>query len=198
MGLDLIYIDGQTPLDEEEKEGLLISTIAIREELDEFEQQNIEEAIKWSIGKKIKSDKLFTESFIKNVHKRMYKDVWLWAGAFRKTNKNIGVDRWQVAIELKNLLEDAGFWIENNTYSPDEIAIRFKHRIVSIHCFSNGNGRHSRLMADMIIEKIFDRPVFTWGAGNLSKESDNRKQYLDALKLADQGYYSALLLFARS
>jgi Fic-DOC domain mobile mystery protein B len=198
MGLDLIYIDGQTPLDEDEKEGLLISTIATREELDEFEQQNIEEAIKWSIGKKIKSDKLFTESFIKNVHKRMYKDVWLWAGAFRKTNKNIGVDRWQVAIELKNLLEDAGFWIENNTYSPDEIAIRFKHRIVSIHCFSNGNGRHSRLMADMIIEKIFDRPVFTWGAGNLSKENKNRKQYLDALKLADVGNYEALLLFARS
>ena len=175
MGLDLIYIGGQTPLDEDEKEGLLISTIATREELDEFEQQNIEGAIKWSMSKKIKPDKLFTESFIKNVHKRMYKDVWLWAGAFRKTNKSIGVDRWQIAIELKNLLDDAGFWIESNTYSPDEIAIRFKHRIVSIHCFSNGNGRHSRLMADMIIEKIFDRPVFTWGAGNLSKESENRK-----------------------
>lgn len=198
MGLDLIYIDGQTPLDEEEKEGLLISTIATRAELDEFEQQNIEEAIKWSMSKKIKPDKLFTESFIKNVHKLMYKDVWLWAGAFRKTNKNIGVDRWQVAIELKNLLEDAGFWIENNTYSPDEIAIRFKHRIVSIHCFSNGNGRHSRLMADMIIEMIFDGAVFTWGAGNLSKESENRKQYLNALKLADSGNYEALLRFARS
>ena len=198
MGLDLIYIGGQTPLDEDEKEGLLISTIATREELDEFEQQNIEGAIKWSMSKKIKPDKLFTESFIKNVHKRMYKDVWLWAGAFRKTNKNIGVDRWQIAIELKNLLDDAGSWIESNTYSPDEIAIRFKHRIVSIHCFSNGNGRHSRLMADMIIEKIFDRPVFTWGAGNLSKESENRKQYLNALKLADFGNYEALLRFARS
>jgi len=198
MGLDLIYIGGQTPLDEDEKEGLLISTIATREELDEFEQQNIEGAIKWSMSKKIKPDKLFTESFIKNVHKRMYNDVWLWAGAFRKTNKSIGVDRWQIAIELKNLLDDAGFWIESNTYSPDEIAIRFKHRIVSIHCFSNGNGRHSRLMADMIIEKIFDRPVFTWGAGNLSKESENRKQYLNALKLADFGNYEALLRFARS
>ncbi|MGN8057870.1 Fic family protein [Pedobacter sp. 22163] len=88
--------------------------------------------------------------------------------------------------------------MENNTYSPDEIAIRFKHRIVSIHCFSNGNGRHSRLVADMIIEMIFDRPVFTWGAGNLSKESENRKQYLNALKLADSGNYEALLRFARS
>lgn len=103
MGLDLNYIDGQTPSDEEEKEGLLISTIATREELDEFEQQNIEEAIKWTLGKKFKPEKLLTKAFIKDIHKRMYKDVWKWAGAFRKTNKNIGVDRWQVAIELKNL-----------------------------------------------------------------------------------------------
>lgn len=198
MGLDLIYIDGQTPLDEEEKEGLLISSIATREELDEFEQQNIEEAIFWTLGRKFKSEKLFTEAFIKDIHRRMYKDVWAWAGAFRKTDKNIGVDRWQVAIELKNLLEDVRFWIANHTFSPDEIAIRFKHRIVSIHCFSNGNGRHSRLVADIIIEKLFDRPVFTWGAANLSKEGGNRKSYLDALKLADRGNYKELLLFARS
>lgn len=198
MGLDLNYIDGQTPLDEEEKEGLLISTIATREELDEFEQQNIEEAIKWTLGKKFKPEKLLTEAFIKDIHKRMYKDVWKWAGAFRKTNKNIGVDRWQVAIELKNLLEDTIFWIENKTYSPDEIAIRFKHRIVSVHCFSNGNGRHSRLLADIIIEKLFHGMVFTWGAENLSKESENRRGYLNSLKLADKGDYTELLLFARS
>ncbi|WP_316825784.1 mobile mystery protein B [Pedobacter miscanthi] len=198
MGLDLIYIDGQTPLDEEEKEDLLISSIATRDELDEFEQQNIEEAILWTLGRKFKAEKLFTEAFIKDVHKRMYKDVWAWAGKFRNTNKNIGVDRWQVAIELKNLLEDARFWIANNTFSADEIAIRFKHRIVSIHCFSNGNGRHSRLLADIIIEKLFDRPVFTWGAASLSKESDNRKSYLDALKLADKGDYEEILWFARS
>jgi Fic-DOC domain mobile mystery protein B len=198
MGLDLVYIDGQTPLDEEEKEGLLISTIATRAELDEFEQQNIEEAIKWTLSRKFKLDNLFTEAFVKDVHKRMYKDVWSWAGNFRKTNKNIGVDRWKVAVELKNLLEDFRFWTENNTFSPDEMAIRFKHRVVSIHCFSNGNGRHSRLMADIIIEKIFDKPVFTWGAGNLSRENENRKAYLDSLKLADLGNYEALLLFARS
>lgn len=198
MGLDLIYIDGQTPLNEEEKEGLLISSIATRDELDEFEQQNIEEAILWTLGRKFKAEKLFTEAFIKDVHKRMYKDVWAWAGKFRNTNKNIGVDRWQVAIELKNLLEDARFWIANNTFSADEIAIRFKHRIVSIHCFSNGNGRHSRLLADIIIEKLFDRPVFTWGAASLSKESDNRKSYLDALKLADKGDYEEIIWFARS
>lgn len=198
MGLDIIYIDGQTPLDEEEKEGLLISSIATREELDEFEQQNIEEAIQWTLSRNFKRNSLFTEAFIKDVHKRMYRNVWAWAGAFRKTNKNIGVDRWRVAVELKTLLEDAGFWIDNDVFSPDEIAVRFKHRIVSIHCFSNGNGRHSRLMADIIIEKIFNGNVFTWGAGNLSKESENRNTYLRSLKAADNGNYELLLSFARS
>jgi len=198
MGLDLIYINGQTPLDEEEKEGLLIPTIITKGELDEFEQQNIEEAIQWTLTRNFKTKDLFSESFIKDVHNRMYRNVWSWAGDFRKTNKNIGVDRWQVAIELKNLLDDIKYWVNNNTYSPDEIAIRFKHRLVSIHCFPNGNGRHSRLMGDIIIEKIFKMSVFSWGAASLSNESDNRKNYLNALKIADKGNYELLLLFARS
>jgi Fic-DOC domain mobile mystery protein B len=155
MGLDLEYQDGQTPLDEDEKEGLKIATIATRGELDEFEQQNIEQAILWTLKRKFKPEAIFTEDFIRNVHKRMYGDTWAWAGAFRKTNKNIGVDKWQIPTELHRLLADAKYWMENKTFSPDEIAIRFKHRIVSIHCFPNGNGRHSRLMADIIVEKIF-------------------------------------------
>lgn len=198
MGLNLGYIDGQTPLDENEQDGLLIFTISTKKELDEFEQQNIEEAIQWTLGKKIKLNNLLTEVFVKAVHKRMYKNVWSWAGDFRKTNKNIGTDRWQIAVALKSLLDDTNFWVENRTFSPDEIAIRFKHRIVSVHCFSNGNGRHSRLMADIIIEKIFNLPVFSWGSGNLSKEGEQRNTYLKALKMADNGNYESLLLFARS
>lgn len=198
MGLDIVYIDGQTPLDEEEKEGLLIPAIATRGELDEFEQQNIEEAIQWTLSRNFKRDSLLTETFVKDVHKKMYSNVWAWAGDFRKTNKNIGVDRWRIAVDLKSLIEDARFWIDNEVFSPDEIAVRFKHRVVSIYCFSNGNGRHSRLMADIIIEKIFSGNVFTWGAGNLSNESENRKTYLHSLKAADSGNYELLLLFARS
>jgi Fic-DOC domain mobile mystery protein B len=182
MGLDLDYIDGQTPLDEEEKDGLLIPTIATRSELDEFEQQNIEQAVQWTLGRSFKRDTVFTEEFIRMVHKRMYADVWAWAGEFRKTNKNIGIDKWQIPIELRYLLDDIRYWHENNTYPPDEMAVRFKHRIVSIHCFPNGNGRHSRLMADIIIEKIYKQPVFSWGAAlslskgaaNLSSEGDVR------------------------
>ena len=198
MGLELAYIDGQTPLAEEEKDGLLIPTIATRGELDEFEQQNIEQAVQWTLGRSFKPETVFTEEFIRMVHKRMYADVWAWAGEFRKTNKNMGVDKWQIPTELRYLIDDIRYWYENNTYPPDEIAVRFKHRIVSIHCFPNGNGRHSRLMADIIIEKLYKQPVFTWCAANLFSEDDIRAAYLKAVKAADQGDYNLLLVFARS
>jgi Fic-DOC domain mobile mystery protein B len=198
MGLDFDYIFGQTPLDEEEKEGLLIQSIGTRNELDEFEQQNIEKAIQWAMMNSFKHKTILTEVFIRNVHKRMFNNIWFWAGKFRKTNKNIGIDQWQIPTELKTLLDDANYWVENNTYSPDEIAIRFKHRLVSIHCFPNGNGRHSRLMADIIIEKIYKMEVFSWGSNNLSNESDARTIYLKAVKAADKGAYKLLIAFARS
>lgn len=198
MGLDLDYQDGQTPLDEDEKEGLLIPTIATHGELDEFEQQNIEQAILWTLRRSFKPEVILTEDFIRSVHNRMYGNVWAWAGEFRKTNKNIGIDKWQIPTELRYLLDDAKYWIENKTYPPDEIAIRFKHRIVSIHCFSNGNGRHSRLMADIIAEKVFKQPVFTWGAANLVKGGDARAVYLIAIRAADAGNIEPLMTFARS
>lgn len=198
MGLELESIDGQTPLDEEEKEGLLIPSIATLGELDEFEQQNIEQAVQWTLKRSFKQEKVLTEAFIKEVHKRMYGEVWAWAGEFRKTNKNIGVDKWQVSLELKTLLDDAVFWINNKVYEPDELAVRFKHRLVSIHCFPNGNGRHSRLLADIIIQKVFKLPVFPWGAGDLVHAGDARKRYLDGIKAADKGDYKPLINFARS
>jgi Fic-DOC domain mobile mystery protein B len=198
MGLDFGNIDGQTPLDEDEKEGLRIPIIATRGELDEFEQHNIEKAVQWTLGRSFRSETVFTEDFVRKLHQRMFSEVWAWAGAFRKTDKNIGVDKWQIATALKSLLDDLRYWHEHNTYPPDEIALRFKHRLVSIHCFANGNGRHSRLMADIIIEKIYQRPVFTWGATSLSGNEDARTSYLSALKAADHGDYRLLLAFARS
>jgi Fic-DOC domain mobile mystery protein B len=198
MGLTLEYIDGQTPLDEDEKEGLLIPTIATREELDEFEQQNIEEAMQWVLSKNFKSETVFTKKFICNLHSRMYSNVWAWAGKFRTTNKNLGIDKWQIPVELKTLCDDSIYWIQHKTYSPDEIALRFKHRIVSIHCFSNGNGRHSRLMADIIINKVYKLPLFSWGAGDLVHQSETRKDYLKAIKAADDNKLQPLMKFARS
>jgi Fic-DOC domain mobile mystery protein B len=197
MGLIINYLDGQTPLDEDEKEGLLIKTIATRNELDEFEQQNIEEAIQWSMMQKFTFEKVCTEVFIKLLHKKMYGNVWAWAGTFRKTNKNIGVDKWEISTDLKNLLDDINYWIVNKIYETDEIALRFKNRLVLIHCFANGNGRHSRLIADIIISKLFKQKVFTWGAANLVKASDARQQYLKAIRAADKDDFTLLLHFAR-
>jgi Fic-DOC domain mobile mystery protein B len=197
MGLNLEYIDGQTPLDEDEKDGLRISTISTRGELDEFEQQNIEGAIQWILTRKFTIEQIFTEAFIQDLHKKMYGNVWSWAGKYRRTNKNIGVDKLQIPVDLKSLLDDTQYWINNEVFSPDEIAIGFKHKLVSIHCFPNGNGRHSRLMADIIIEKIFNQPVFTWGGASLSNENDIRDKYLRAIKTADKGDFSLLLEFVR-
>ncbi|MCE6988988.1 mobile mystery protein B [Dyadobacter sp. CY323] len=200
MGLDLEYGEAQTPLDQDEKEGLLIESVTTRGELDEVEQRNIEEAIRWTIERRRKftAAEILTEEFIKLLHKRMLAGVWKWAGTFRNSNKNLGVDKYQIGTDLRMLLGDCRFWVENQTYLPDEIAVRFKHRIVSIHCFSNGNGRHSRLIADIIIEKVFGREVFTWGSKNLAKSSDLRSVYLNALREADKGNYAALVAFARS
>ena len=198
MGLELLYGEGQTPLDEDEKEGLKIKTITTQGELDEFEQLNIEKAVEWTINANLKPEKILTEKFIKDLHKKMFGDVWKWAGEFRKSEKNIGISWTQIGIELKNLLDDTKYWIENKTYSPDEIAIRFKHRIVSIHCFPNGNGRHSRMMADIIIESIFEKEIFTWHQSNMVKADKTRKKYINALREADNGSVKPLIEFAKN
>lgn len=196
MGLDFQYINGQTPLDEEEKEELKISSITTQGELDEFEQLNIEKAVEWTIRSRFKTERVLTEKFVRDLHKRMYSEVWKWAGEFRKSQKNIGVEWIKIPLELKKLLEDTMYWIENNTFSPEEISIRFKHRIVSIHCFPNGNGRHSRMMADIIMETVFGKDVFKWHQSNMVKANLTRKKYIDALKMADNGDIGPLVNFA--
>lgn len=199
MGLNLEYADGQTPIDPEERSGLLIKTITTRGELDEHEQLNIEDALEWTLKKNFKREEILTEKFIRDLHKKMFGKVWRWAGIFRNSNKNIGVDKFQISIQLKNLLDDCRYWINNKTFSEDEIAIRFKHKLVSIHLFPNGNGRHSRLIADVIISKVFHKPVFTWGSqSNLSDDKKLRALYLKSLREADNGNYTKLISFSRS
>ena len=198
MGLEINYLDGQTPLSEEEIDGLKISSITTREELDEFEQLNIEKAIQWSFGKKIQAKDLFSEKFIRGLHKRMYGDVWLWAGSFRNSEKNLGIKSFLIPVQLKQLLDNALFWYENKILTPDEIAVRFKHELVSIHCFPNGNGRHSRLMADLIMEKLYNKPFLTWGSSDLVKATEKRKAYIEAIKMADNLDLTKLILFAKS
>lgn len=196
MGLKLDYEDGQTPLSEEEKDGLRIKTITTHGELDEHEQLNIEQAIEWTIKTKFKKDQVLTEEFIKKLHKKMFGNVWSWAGKFRKSEKNIGVKWIMIGIELKALLDDTNYWIENKTFSNKEIAIRFKHRLVSIHCFPNGNGRHSRIMADIIMESIFGKDPFSWNQTNMVKADQTRKNYINALREGDDGNIQPLIDFA--
>ncbi len=187
--------EGQTPLDEEEKEGLLIAGLHTRAELNEFEQQNIEKGIEWTLRRNFRKEQVLSEGFVLELHKKMFGEVWLWAGRFRKSEKNLGIKWKDIPVQLKQLNGDCSLWIERKTYKEEEIAIRYKHRLVSIHCFSNGNGRHSRLMADVIISHIFNKPVFSWGSND---DDGPRKKYLEALKQADKGEMSALVKFARS
>ena len=198
MGLNLDYSNNQTPLEEDEKEGLLIKSITNRSELDEFEQQNIEKAMLWLRSKKITAERILSEKFVQDLHRHMYAGVWKWAGEFRKTDKNIGIDKHHIAVTLKQLLDDCLYWISHHSYSGEEIAVRLKHRMVQIHCFANGNGRHSRLIADVMMEKVFHLPLFSWGAANLVKHGDLRTAYIQALKKADAGDYKELIAFARS
>lgn len=198
MGLNLQYEPGQTPLSEEELEGLKIPTITDRWELDEFEQANIEQALLWANRRSIQAHTLLVDDFIRELHRRMFKEVWSWAGHFRLRDTNIGIPWTQIPGQLRILCDDARYWLEHQVFPEDEIAIRFKHRLVSIHCFSNGNGRHSRLIADLIAKRIFQKDVFSWGAKTGLVAAGLRKQYLKALQAADHGEIRPLVMFART
>ena len=198
MGLELNYINGQTPLDEDEKDDLLIKTISTRSDLDEFEQLNIEEAKIWLLKTKPTLTKILSEDFIRELHSKMFGNVWGWAGTFRNSNKNIGVDKFEIPVHLRNLLDNTKYWIDYKTFSEDEIAIRFSHRIVQIHLFPNGNGRHSRLIADVLINKCFSKQEFTWGSTNLTTAGTVRSLAITALRNADNGNFKDLITFARS
>lgn len=190
------YPAGATPIDEDEKRGLLIPHISTREELNEWEQRNITDAYSWLDRTRQKD--ILSEEFIRKLHVEMFGKVWSWAGTYRRTDKNIGVDWSQISVLFRQLLDDIHFWIDNETYSADEIATRFHHRLVFIHLFPNGNGRHARVMTDVLLEKILSQEPFTWGSGNLIEEGDVRANYIQALRSADGQDYEPLLKFVRS
>lgn len=186
--------DGGTELSEEEREGLIPSYITLRSELNEAEQANILEAEEWAFARK--RDPL-EEKFLDNLHKRMFGNVWKWAGTHRTTGKNIGVDAYRIPTDLRQLLDDCHYWIENGTYEPDEIAARFHHRLVSIHCYPNGNGRHARIAADLLL-KTMGKERFSWGGKNLVDLNETRKRYIASLQAADGYDIGPLLGFVRS
>ena len=186
--------DGQTPLSAEELEGLIPSHITLRGELNEAEQANIVSAQSWAYKR---NNKVLSADFLNDLHKRMFGRVWNWAGRFRRSNKNIGIEAYRIPTELKNLLDDAEYWIEHETYEPDEIAARFHHRLVHVHPYPNGNGRHARMAADLILRSMGKEP-FSWGSRNLTDAGATRSAYIDALRAADKHDYQPLLAFVRS
>jgi len=183
-----------TPLTAEEREGLIPSHVTLRSELNELEQQNILEADTWA---SLRKRDPVGEPFGRNLHRRMFRDVWSWAGTYRTTNKNLGIDPQLILPRLYEAMEQTKFWINHKTFEPHEIAARFHHTLVSIHPFPNGNGRWSRLMADILVVKLGEKR-FTWGGGALGETDQTRKTYIEVLKAADNQDFVPLLAFARS
>lgn len=186
--------DAATPLAPEERAGLLPSYITLKHELNEAEQAGINDAEQWAFNRR---RDVLQETFLLRLHGRMFGEVWRWAGEYRQSPRNIGVDYWRIPVELRQLLNDTRFWVANGSFPPDEIAIRFHHKLVLIHAFPNGNGRHARLAADLLAVSL-GRERFTWGRANLVTAGEARKLYVAALRQADRHNIAALMAFARS
>jgi Fic-DOC domain mobile mystery protein B len=168
--------------------------VTLRHELNELEQQNIIAASVWTNERRHNPVK---EAFARNLHCRMFGKVWRWAGIYRTSNKNLGVDYADIVPRLYQVLDDVHYWIEHDTHPPDETAVRFHHGLVAIHPFPNGNGRWSRLMADILAARL-GQPRFTWGGSSLQTEDESRYVYVNALQAADNHDFTSLLVFSRS
>jgi Fic-DOC domain mobile mystery protein B len=183
-----------TKLTPEERVGLIPTWITTRDDLNRAERANIASGQRWA--RRGRLDVLDPDTLFR-LHRRMFADVWRWAGQPRGSEKNIGVAPHLIEVQLHQLLGDARYWVEHGTYAADEIAVRFHHRLVAIHPFANGNGRHARLAADLLVSRL-GRPVFTWGGANLAQPAQIRRDYVRALKAADGADIGPLLAFARA
>jgi Fic-DOC domain mobile mystery protein B len=186
--------DAATPLSADERLGLLPSYITLRRELNEAEQTNVTAAEQAAFARR---RNVLDEHYLRRLHRSMFADVWKWAGDYRTSERNIGVEHLRIAIELRELLENVRYWIDHETYPVDEIAARFHHKLVWIHCFPNGNGRHARLATDLLLVSL-GRPRFTWGRRSLVDAGETRKRYVAALRAADNRDIGPLMEFVRS
>jgi Fic-DOC domain mobile mystery protein B len=186
--------DAATPLTADEKLGLIPTYITLRSELNEAEQINVTTAEQAAFARK---RNVLDQHYLCLLHRSVFRDVWKWAGEFRKSERNIGVDHFRISVELRELLDNVKYWIAHKTYPVDEIAARFHHKLVWIHCFPNGNGRHARLAADLLLVSL-GQPRFTWGRQSLFDSDETRKRYVAALRAADNHDMRPLLEFVRS
>jgi Fic-DOC domain mobile mystery protein B len=181
--------DNATPIDPDEAADLIPGHIHTRNELNRWEQKNILEAAQWA---EITRKDALEESFLRDLHRRMFDRTWRWAGRYRLSNKNIGVDWPHIASEVRVLIDDGRYWLENQVFSIDEAALRLHHRLVRVHAFPNGNGRHGRLWCDVVLRQ-HGRPTFDWKPPDLDHPGAARKAYIAALREADQNDYRGLI-----
>jgi Fic-DOC domain mobile mystery protein B len=186
--------DHATPLMSGERDGLIPTHITLKSELNELEQQNIAATDRWAFGRR---HFILRDRFLKGLHRRMFNRVWRWAGKFRKSERNLGVKPFEIETSLRQAIDDARYWVEHKSYAPDELAVRFHHRLVSIHPFPNGNGRWSRLAADLLVKQL-GGTRFSWGSGADLRSGKARDNYMAALRAADNHDLAPLVKFARS
>lgn len=194
MGLKFVYPEGATPLDPDESAGLIPSHVATQGQLNEWEQQNILEGERWAFSRRNLNP--LSLQFSRDLHKHMFGRTWKWAGRFRTSEKNIGVDPRLIGLKSTELFRDVEAQLEHRSDPIDEIAARFHHRLVSIHPFANGNGRFSRTMTDLLL-KSKSEEGFSWGGGSLNA-GEIRMRYISALRAADARDYRLLFAFVRS
>jgi Fic-DOC domain mobile mystery protein B len=190
---------GATPLEEEDLEGLIPDFVATRADLNQVEFENITKALLWTQrqGRSLGVEDILDYGFMLALHRRMFGDVWTWAGTQRWRVTNIGVEPHSIVTQSRLLLDDAKFWHTQGVFGPDDLAARIHCRLVSIHPFRNGNGRCTRMMADLYLASIGAEP-FTWGGANLDLDGSGRATYIGALiKAADTDEYTDLVQFAR-
>ncbi len=185
--------EGATPIDD--VSGLLVD-ITTRGELNDAEGLNILTATDWIDKGRI--DDLFTVQFYRELHTKMYDQVWSWAGALRSQTgqtthpgsrpEAVDLDLGRVAMEFHCEWEA----LNDNSHLLPFIS-RYHHALVLVHPFNNGNGRWSRLAADAVIQRLAGRPPLTWATDTLVVDSDERKEYIAALQAADTGDFQPLL-----
>jgi len=187
-GLKLRDIDGSTPI--ADCSGLIPGHITTQAQLNEWEKTNIIAAQKKYLARRRKY--AFDSGFFRAVHRDMFDATWEWAGIFKKCNFNLGIDFHQVPVEMKKLSDDVKYWLKNETFGILEQSVRLHHRLVHIHAFQNGNGRHARLIQDIFLFNN-EHPLPSWPSGEIIEKTDIRSRYIKALKSADKGGYLPLL-----
>ena len=188
---------GNTPLSPDEQKDL-IPNLATQAELNEWERENILEGRRWALSEReSKSRDPVTEAYLRGLHNRMFNQTWKWAGTYRTSEKNMGVPVHEIRARIGTLLGNTRYWIDHKTYDADEIAVRFHHELAVIHPFPNGNGRHARLMADVVVVMLGREP-FSWGSREVISAGPARASYLEALRAADGGDIQPLLKFSRA